>query len=196
MNSIIKNKKDLNEWLEIDLKQYKPSFIDKILLRQNAMIGSYLLHLRMAEYYTNISSNLKINKVLKGYHTYRMRQLSYKLGFQFGINTCGPGLILYHFGHIIINNRARIGANACIYPGVVVGQDETGGIPKIGNNCFLGLGSKIFGDITVGDNVTVLANSVVLSHVPENSIVGGIPAKLIKKRDTPLNFIQEKINNS
>ncbi|MGQ7853135.1 serine O-acetyltransferase [Pedobacter sp. WC2501] len=188
MNEMIKDRNDLNNWLTLDMEHYKPSFSDRILVRQNALIARYLIHLRKAEYYANHTIGSKIKRILKAYHTYQMRRLSYKLGFQIGLNTCGPGLIFYHFGHIIINNKAKIGEGACIYPGVVVGQDEQGGTPKIGKNCFLGLGSKVFGPITIGDNVTILANSVVLSDVPDNWIVGGIPAKLIKERELPLNF--------
>ena len=53
------------------------------------------------------------------------------------------------------------------------------GVPSIGNNCVLGPGSKILGSVTLGDNVFVGANAVVTHDMPSNSIVAGIPAKVI-----------------
>ena len=51
--------------------------------------------------------------------------------------------------------------------------------PLFGNNCVLGPGSKILGSVTLGDNVFVGANAVVTHDMPSNSIVAGIPAKVI-----------------
>jgi serine O-acetyltransferase len=42
------------------------------------------------------------------------------------------------------------------------------------------LGVKIFGKVTIGDDVVIGANSVVTKDIPDNAIVGGIPAKIIK----------------
>ena len=53
------------------------------------------------------------------------------------------------------------------------------GVPSIGNNCVLGPGSKILGSVTLGDNVFVGANAVVTHDMQSNSIVAGIPAKVI-----------------
>ena len=53
------------------------------------------------------------------------------------------------------------------------------GVPSIGNNCVLGPGSRILGSVTLGDNIFVGANAVVTHDMPSNSIVAGIPAKVI-----------------
>ena len=53
------------------------------------------------------------------------------------------------------------------------------GVPSIGDNCVLGPGSKILGSVTLGDNVFVGANAVVTHDIPSNSVVAGIPAKVI-----------------
>ncbi|GAA3319001.1 hypothetical protein GCM10020331_024100 [Ectobacillus funiculus] len=54
-----------------------------------------------------------------------------------------------------------------------------GAVPKIGNNVYIGPGAKIFGGITIGNNVSIGANSVVTKDVPDNVTVVGIPAKII-----------------
>ena len=47
----------------------------------------------------------------------------------------------------------------------------------------LGGGTFVFGDITVGNNVIIGANSVVNKDVPDNAIVAGAPAKILRYRD-------------
>lgn len=50
----------------------------------------------------------------------------------------------------------------------------------VGVNCYFGLGAKILGAVKIGNNVTVGANAVVTKDIPDNAVVGGIPAKIIK----------------
>lgn len=52
----------------------------------------------------------------------------------------------------------------------------------MGDNCYFGLDCKIFGSVRIGDNVTVGANAVVTKDIPDNAIVGGVPAKIIKTK--------------
>ena len=57
-------------------------------------------------------------------------------------------------------------------------QEKIGCI-KIGNNVFVGSGVKIMYDVSIGSNVIIAAGAVVTHDVPDNSVVGGIPAKII-----------------
>ena len=56
----------------------------------------------------------------------------------------------------------------------------SGNGPKIGKNCVLGCGSCILGDITIGNNVKIGANAVVLHDVPDGCTVVGVPARIVK----------------
>ena len=49
----------------------------------------------------------------------------------------------------------------------------------IGNNVDMTIGSKIIGGVTIGNNVIVAPNSVVVKNVPDNAVVSGIPAKIL-----------------
>ena len=60
-------------------------------------------------------------------------------------------------------------------------------LPIIGDNVGFGPGAKAFGKISIGDNVFVAANAVVVKDVPSNVIVAGIPAKIIKERENNAN---------
>ena len=51
---------------------------------------------------------------------------------------------------------------------------------EIGNYCFLGMDVKVFPGVTIGDNVIVGSNSIVMNDLPSNSVCVGIPAKVIK----------------
>lgn len=79
----------------------------------------------------------------------------------------------------VIGARCSIGANCTIHQNCTLG-DKNGGRPKIGNNVTIYAGSMILGDITIGDNCIIGANSVVMESCPANSILVGSPAKIIK----------------
>jgi len=93
----------------------------------------------------------------------------------------GPGFFVrVAFGTVV--GAEKIGENCWLNPGVTLGyKDESGGMPVLGNNVYIGAGAKILGHITIGDNVVVGANAVVTRNVPSNCTVAGIPARIIKR---------------
>jgi len=104
----------------------------------------------MAEYYTNMNS--KFGYITAHVLMIKLNILSYKLGFYIPINVFGSGLYIPHFGSIVVNPNCRIGNNCALHANVVIGQSN-GGVPIIGNDVFIGLGAKIFGDIYIADNI-------------------------------------------
>lgn len=77
---------------------------------------------------------------------------------------------------IFISGGAKIGKNAVIFQHVTIGSntlpDSKGlGSPVVGDNCYIGAGAKIIGNVRVGDNVRIGANCVVHADVPNNSVV-------------------------
>lgn len=83
---------------------------------------------------------------------------------------------------VVIHKRAKIGRDCVIAQGVTVGgRSGYYDVPVIGDNCYLGAGSKILGPITLGDNVVVGANAVMLSDAPDNSVWAGVPARCIRE---------------
>ena len=96
----------------------------------------------------------------------------------------GKNFRIDHFGGIIISGFASFGDNCVIRDGVTVGLRRVDDpvAPRIGNNVDIGTGAKVLGGITIGDNVVIGANAVVLEDVPPNSIAVGVPAK-IKTRE-------------
>lgn len=110
------------------------------------------------------------------------RHYKYKYGYDIPIGTkIGGGIYLMHFGCVIINGSAEIGENCTVFHGVTIGMARHGrkNVPLIGNNCVLGAGSKILGNITIGDNVMIGANTVVTKNIDSESVVAGNPARVI-----------------
>lgn len=180
---------DCNNGFKINLKReqsfyrkrYKCFLFGWLYGHQSFMLGRYLLHYRCAQYLSNKCGVIKKTKML--YHRRMMNKYSYKIGCQFGINSLDWGVRIFHFGDMIINDGARIGKNLTIYPGVTVGQTAGNPLncPIIGDNVFIYQNAMVCGKIKIGNNVVILANSVVTHDVPDNVIVGGIPAKIIMK---------------
>jgi serine O-acetyltransferase len=102
--------------------------------------------------------------------------------------TVGPGLALPHPVGVAFS-PVHIGRNVRLMGGVRLGgggyDDVTrDGLPTIGDDCYIFDGAKVFGAVTVGDRVVVGTNSVVSRDVPSDVIVLGIPARVVKHRDT------------
>lgn len=81
----------------------------------------------------------------------------------------------------VIHGRAVIGKDCIISQCVTIGgTSKKKDVPIIGNNVFIATGAKILGDVIIGDNCVIAANAVVVNDVESNTLVGGIPAKVIK----------------
>jgi len=93
----------------------------------------------------------------------------------------GPGLVIHNSNCIFIL-ATRIGHSCTVNQGVSVGSVRGTGRPTIGNNVYLGAGCKVMGGVTVGDNVVVSANSLVVADVPSNCTVMGVPARIISRQ--------------
>ncbi|NLY03384.1 MAG: serine O-acetyltransferase, partial [Campylobacter sp.] len=81
----------------------------------------------------------------------------------------------------------NIGDDVLLYQGVTLGGvnlDKGKRHPTIENGVVIGAGAKILGNITIGENSKIGANSVVVKNVPKNSTAVGIPAKILGKKST------------
>lgn len=96
----------------------------------------------------------------------------------------GENLVIDHGMGVVIGETTIIGNNVLIYQGVTLGGLELiqgKRHPTIEDNVMIGAGTKILGNITIGNHSKIGANAVVLNNIPANSVAVGNPAKIIKK---------------
>lgn len=96
----------------------------------------------------------------------------------------GKNLVIDHGMGVVIGETAVIGDNVLIYHGVTLGSTNIKPgkrHPTVESGVFIGAGSTILGDIVIGENARIGANSVVLKSVPANTLIAGEPAKIISK---------------
>lgn len=125
-----------------------------------------------------------------------LHRISYKTGIQIQPKTqIGKGFYLGHYVGVIINPRTVIGKNVNLSQYVTIGQSNRGdrkGTAIIGDNVYIGPGSKIVGAITIGNNVAIGANAVVTKDVPDNAVVAGVPAKILSMNGSE-GYVNRKI---
>ncbi|PAF52356.1 serine O-acetyltransferase [Helicobacter sp. 13S00477-4] len=99
----------------------------------------------------------------------------------------GRRVFIDHGIGVVIGETAHIGDDVTIYQGVSLGGVSLEKIkrhPTLQEGVIVGAGSKILGNITIGKNTRIGANSVVIKDVPANSTAVGIPARIISKEET------------
>lgn len=89
---------------------------------------------------------------------------------------------------LVISKYARLGKNCVLYQNVTIGGKDFPGrqgnpvnYPQIGDNVVIYPGAFIVGPVKIGNNCIIGANTVVVSNVPDNSMVGGNPAKIMPR---------------
>lgn len=188
---MIKNRQDLKFYLEEDRKRnLAPRSRWRYLLQ--VMAGSdhvcvfrYLKCLRHCEYHLNNSEVGIFHYTLYLWYRFRLTRLGMKYSLSIRPNVCGYGLRIMHLSG---GGGVRIGALKCgnycgFNAGVLIGtKDGEGNRPVIGDYVAFAPGAKAFGKLKIGNNVFVAPNAVVTKDIPDDCIVGGIPAKIIRYR--------------
>lgn len=194
INTIIRiqTRKDLKFYLDEDRKRNKVPknrfryYVGLLAGLENIAVYRYIKCLRHLEYHLNNSDNSLYHKILYYYYKILQSRLGLKYSISIHPNTCGYGLRIMHLSG---GGGCRIGVlkagNYCGFnAGVLIGtNDSEENRPILGDHVAFGPGSKAFGKITIGSNVFVASNAVVVKDVPDNCIVGGVPAKIIKNKE-------------
>lgn len=174
---MIKSVADLKHYNDADLaqaglKQWRPwsGFRYPILAFQRL--------LRRTEYVVNCRQG-KIWKPYVFLCLFRLRGVGIRLGFTIHPNVFGPGLSIAHWGTIVTNPNVRIGKNCRIHPSTSLGESD-GGSPRLGDDCYVGPGAKLFGPIELGDRVKIGANAVVNKSFGSDVVLAGVPARVVK----------------
>lgn len=187
---MIKSYSEYKEYVKHDsLSNIKQESCSAWFLMLNVWYGNdayrvlrYLKRLRWYEYTLNCTHGV-IGAIVRVIAKARWHHLGAKYNINVNPNTVGYGFRVPHLvGGVIINCKS-VGKYCIANSGVIVGDNNRGEMAVIGDNVDLTVGCKIIGGVTIGDNVTVAPNSVVVKDVPSYAVVSGIPAKILKMKD-------------
>lgn len=110
------------------------------------------------------------------------KHYKYKFGYDIPYDReIGPGLLIFHIGGIVFSPKS-CGRNITISQNTTVGMTVHEGIkefPILGDNVYLAPGSAVIGGVKVGNNVAIGTNAVLTKSAPDNSVIVGIPGKVI-----------------
>lgn len=185
---MIESKADLKRYLEQDrIALYKTRKKPRIAGDE---IWQYEIMLRKTEYNLNCKKSF-FGKAVGVWLHYRLRKKGRKLcGFHIPPNAFEEGLLIAHWGPIVVHPSAKIGKNCrihqCVTIGATNGRNEAA---HIGDNCFIGPCTSIIGDIKIGNDIAIGANSVVTKSFEDNGItIAGNPAKKISDNNSHSNL--------
>jgi len=141
---------------------------------------------RIGHRLTRLAAAHRVFRLISVPYSYLYFLLGLAVGIEIPLDTeIGPGFYIGHWGGIIVHSKTVVGCNCNISHGVTIGEGGRGegrGVPSIGDRVYIGPGAKLFGDITVGNDVAIGANAVVNKSVPAGAVVGGIPAEILSMK--------------
>ncbi len=180
---MIRSKKELKFYIMADMMmnrgKFKWSVKDRI---KHLLLPDYVMrYLKSMRYISYMSDNKRITPPpvlgLWGlYHFFRFRRLGIKLGFSIGSKAFGYGLVIPHYGTIVVGGSNRIGNYAVLHTSTCISDNGK----VIGDALYLATGAKITSKIQLGNNVSIGANSVVNKSFDSNIMIAGSPARIIK----------------
>jgi len=151
----------------------------------------YSFWMRSSKYFRNkkmLLSLFVLSRIILNHYKFR-----YGISIPYDANI-GAGLYIGHFGGIVVNPKAVVGNNCNISQGVSIGATYGGrnpGVPVIGDDVYLGPGSKIIGGIHVGNDTAIGANCVVNKTIEDHSVVAGNPFQIVSQEGAS-NYVKNK----
>lgn len=181
----ISSKKELRFVLQADMMmnrgKYKSSMADYLKgFFFPDYIMNYLVAMRKVSYYGGTGGILDKIRLLYYYRLYRI--LGLKLGFSIGCDTLGYGVVIPHYGTIVVGHSNKIGNYAVLHTSTCISDNGK----VIGDGLYLSTGVKITTKNVLGNYISIGANSLVnRSYEKNNLLIGGIPAGIIKDKYEP-----------
>lgn len=176
---MITDRQTYRKYVEEDLKAYG---LTRVSLYNYLWMDClrFQLRLRKIEYLHNTARHNPLKRLRCFALEVVNHRLAARLGFTIPKNVFGPGLHIVHYGTIVVHPDVRVGRNCRLHPSTSIG--DYNGVPQLGDDVYLGPGAKIYGPVTLGDNVAVGANAVVNRSFGSNVTLGGVPARIVAEK--------------
>jgi serine O-acetyltransferase len=174
---------DMQRYAGTDVRPWSGAFVKRLLRQRYEHPGLNAVVVYRFGQWTLYGCKIPVVKQLLGLlYFYLFGYVRTRLQIELPRTTAiDAGLRIDHFGSLIVNCQLIAGKNLTLTHGVVIGQTDTG-IPCFGDGVTIGVGAKIIGGLTLGDNVQVGAGAVVTKSFPDNAIIAGVPARLLRFR--------------
>lgn len=177
---MIDTKSRLKEVLAVEAGIYNKKWYYDLPFRltEQQILYRHAKYLRHAEYAFNTG------KITRHWHLLKLLGIQTRYGISVPMNVVGEGFEIVHLGSVIINGKARVGRYCRVHPGVCIGANHDKA-PVIGEHVYVGPGAKVFGDITIADNVQIGANAVVTRTCDvEGATLAGVPAVIVNRQES------------
>ncbi len=183
MKTILDYEMDYKRYYGAEYKRLKSFFEkDKSL--------KLLFFFRMAQYYSAKS------KILCNSYRYLLNRERNRLKIELPLTVqIGPGCRFIHPYNITFNGKVVAGKNLTMLKGSTIGNTHgtKGGTPILGDNVYVGLNATVVGDIQIGNDVLICANSFVNFSVPDHSIVLGNPGVIHPRDEATKEYISNPV---
>ena len=184
----IQNTGELKSLLKREQLNYVPhgtKGMFNIFTKENtAQTFRVIEYLRKEEYYYNkyTKSRSLISLVLFSLFRRKKNVVASRLGIYLPRNVVDEGIMIFHYGDIVINDHCRIGKNLKLHGNNCIGNDgvDLEAAPTIGDNVDIGYGAVIIGGISIASNTIIGANAVVINSIDEAGVYVGVPAKKVR----------------
>ena len=179
---VITSKQILKFCLQADRMMNRGTFKKTLFDRLKELIipdhiMSFLYYMRKCSYYRHGGI---LSRIMYAYNMRQYCRLGEKLGFSIGCDSLGYGCVIPHYGTIVIGGSPRIGNYAVLHTSTCISDNKK----IIGDGLYLSTGAKITSEITLGNNISIGANSVVnKSYTGDNALIAGAPAKYIRNKE-------------
>lgn len=158
--------------MNVSIKEHLTAFFFQ---NSKLQILNFLKYMRKTCYYHSVKKTSICKLLLAKWYGYRYSKLSIKLGFSIGPNVFGYGLLIPHYGTIVVNSEVRAGNFCVLHTSTCIG----GANKIIGDALYLASGAKIMGNINLGNGISVASGSLVNKSFADHELLGGMPAKVL-----------------
>ena len=177
---MIRNKAELKFYIMADYMMnrgyFKPSITRRLInIISPDYIMRFLTTMRKLDYHLTRGNN----KLAIFFYRLRYNKLSLKLGFSIGPQVFGYGLVIPHYGTIVVGETNRCGNYCVLHTSTCI----SGNGKVIGDALYLATGAKMTTNLSLGNNVMIGANSLVNKSFPGGVMIAGAPAREINRRD-------------